>query len=77
MEERFFDNEQNLEEINEDLRKASLKYKELKERHAVSMEMSIKDRLHKVVYYSNPNSVFTKNTEVQSKFRQELVNKIA
>ena len=75
--ERLFKDQADAVLLGERLRDVYLIYKELSSRHSVSMETSLQERVHKLVYFSKPESVFCQNPDLQVKFRQEVLAKAA
>lgn len=75
--ERFFRDPEELEWLVSRLRDIHLNYSELTAKHAISMDSAIQDRLHKLIYYARPETIFTKSPEKQAKFRQEILSKLS
>lgn len=76
-EDHIFKGEEELGNLMGRLRDVYLLYKELRNRHSITMDPRIKERTHKLVYSSKQSTVYLHHPDTQRKYREEIIDKIA
>ncbi|CAG9310909.1 unnamed protein product [Blepharisma stoltei] len=76
-EDHIFKGEEELGNLVGRLRDVYLLYKEIRNRHSITMDPRIKERIHKLVYSSKQSTIYLKHPDAQRRFREEIIEKIA